>query len=69
MMDKYDSEDRGIKIIELEGAFQMCTKQEMYDYLIKALKRGLYKDWRPKLRGQSLKRGLYKDWEAGKSRC
>ena len=35
MMDKYDSEDRGIKIIELEGAFQMCTKQEMYDYLIK----------------------------------
>lgn len=35
MMDKYESEDRGIKICELENAYQMCTKQSMYDYLIK----------------------------------
>lgn len=35
MMDKYESEDRGIKIIELENAFQMCTKPEFYDNLIK----------------------------------
>lgn len=35
MMDKYEEEDRGIKIIELEDAFQMCTKTELYDYLIK----------------------------------
>lgn len=35
MMDKYDSEDRGIKIIELENSFQMCTKAEFYDNLIK----------------------------------
>ena len=34
MMDKYEAEDRGIRIIELEGSFQMCTKKEMYDYLI-----------------------------------
>ena len=35
LMDKYESEDRGIKIIELEDSFQMCTKTELYDYLIK----------------------------------
>lgn len=35
MMDKYENEDRGIKICELEDSFQMCTKTEMYDYLIK----------------------------------
>lgn len=34
MMDKYEEEDRGIRIIELEDAFQMCTKKEMYEYLI-----------------------------------
>lgn len=35
MMDKYASEDRGIRIIELENSFQMCSKTEMYDYLIR----------------------------------
>lgn len=35
MMDKYQAENRGIKIIELENAFQMCTKPEYYDALIK----------------------------------
>ena len=35
LMDKYSNEDRGIKIIELEDSFQMCSKTEMYDYLIK----------------------------------
>jgi len=35
MMDKYQAENRGIKIIELENAFQMCTKPEYYDELIK----------------------------------
>ena len=34
MMKKYESEDRGIQIIELEHAFQMCTKQEYYEYLV-----------------------------------
>lgn len=35
MMDKYQAENRGVKIIELENAFQMCTKPEYYDDLIK----------------------------------
>ncbi len=35
MMDKYEAKDRGIKIIELENAFQLCTKAEYYENLIK----------------------------------
>lgn len=35
MMDKYNNDDRGIKIIELEDSFQMCTKAEYYEQLIK----------------------------------
>lgn len=35
MMDKYMEENRGIQIIELDGAYQMCTKQEMYGTLVK----------------------------------
>lgn len=35
LMDKYNLQDRGIRIIELEDSFQMCTKTEMYEYLIK----------------------------------
>lgn len=38
MMDKYDLQDRGIRIIELDDAFQMCTKKEMYEYLIRIAK-------------------------------
>lgn len=34
MMDKYEKEDRGVRIIELDNSFQMCTKREMYEYLI-----------------------------------
>ncbi len=35
MMDQYEGEDSGIQIIELDGAFQMCTKAEMYEAIIK----------------------------------
>lgn len=35
LMDKYKSEDRGIRIVELEDSYQMCTKTEMYEYLIR----------------------------------
>lgn len=35
MMLKYDEEDRGVRIIELNDSFQMCTKPAMYEYLIK----------------------------------
>lgn len=38
MMDKYAAEDRGVRIIELENSFQMCTKKEMYEYLIRVAK-------------------------------
>ena len=38
MMDKYETDDRGIHIIELEDSFQMCTKPQMYEYLIKVAK-------------------------------
>lgn len=35
MMDRYREEGRGIQIIELEDSYQMCTKKEMYEYLIR----------------------------------
>lgn len=37
MMDKYNAKDRGICIIELEDSFQMCTKKEYYDNLIRVV--------------------------------
>ncbi len=38
LMDKYEEEARGICIIELEDSYQMCTKKEMYEYLIQIAK-------------------------------
>ena len=38
MMDKYAAQDRGIRIVELEDSFQMCTKAESYEYLIRIAK-------------------------------
>lgn len=38
MQKNYEAEDRGITITELDGAYQMCTKPQMYDYLIKVAK-------------------------------
>lgn len=38
MMDKYEAEDRGIRIVEMEDSFQLCTKKENYDYLIRIAK-------------------------------
>jgi len=35
MMDEWNNSDRGVAIMELDGAYQMCTKAEMYEYLIK----------------------------------
>ncbi|MCQ2495304.1 MAG: SMC-Scp complex subunit ScpB [Lachnospiraceae bacterium] len=35
LSDRYNDESYGIKIIELDGAFQMCTKPEMYETIIK----------------------------------
>lgn len=35
LMDKYNNADRGIMLTMIDGAYQLCTKKEMYDYLIK----------------------------------
>ena len=35
MMKHYENPSIGVKIIELDYAYQMCTKSEMYEYLIK----------------------------------
>ena len=35
---RYESDTCGMKIIELDGAYQMCTKAEYYEYLIKIAK-------------------------------
>ena len=35
MCDKYAEEGHGIQIIELDGSFQMCTKQSMYETIVK----------------------------------
>ena len=35
MMRHYEDDSTGVQIIELDGAYQMCTKKEMYEYLIR----------------------------------
>jgi len=35
LKDKYEADDRGVNMIELENSYQMCTKTDMYEYLIK----------------------------------
>jgi len=37
MMDNYEKKDRGIRLIELEGAYQLCTKPEYYHYIIRLI--------------------------------
>ena len=38
MQKELEDENHGIKIIELDNAYQMCTKPEMYESLIKVAK-------------------------------
>jgi len=38
MNEEYKKQDRGIYIMELEDAVQLCTKPELYEYLIKIAK-------------------------------
>lgn len=35
IQDRYEQENHGIQIIEVEQAYQMCTKPEVFEYLIK----------------------------------
>lgn len=39
LITRYTDEDRGMQIIELDGMYQMCTKPEMYDALIRVTKK------------------------------
>ena len=38
LQEKYENEERGIRIVELDGAYQMCTNPDIYEYLIKIAK-------------------------------
>ena len=38
LMKRYEKENVGVKIMELDGSYQMCTKGEMYEYLIRIAK-------------------------------
>lgn len=35
---RYEEEDRGIRLVELEGSWQLCTKTEHYEELIQLVK-------------------------------
>ncbi len=37
MMDRYDDESRGIKLVRLENSYQLCTKNEHYEVLSKVV--------------------------------
>ena len=38
LKEKYETEGRGISITELDGAYQMCTNPDVYEYLIRIAK-------------------------------
>ncbi len=38
LAEEYEKEGRGMRIIELDGAYQMCTSQDAYEYLIRIAK-------------------------------
>lgn len=38
LKEEYEQKECGITLMELEGSFQMCTRAEMYEYLIKIAK-------------------------------
>lgn len=38
LMQRYEDDGVGVKIMELDGSYQMCTKGEMYEYLVKIAK-------------------------------
>ena len=38
MRNEWEEQNRGVTITELDGAYQMCTRPEIYEYLIKIAK-------------------------------
>ena len=71
MMDRYDQEDRGVRIIELEDAFQMCTKAKqpkryvLTDVLLETLSIIAYKQPVTKLEIEKI-RGVKSDHAVNK---
>ena len=53
LMKRYENDSIGIKIMELDGSYQMCTKGEMYEYLVKIAKQPITKAEIEKIRGVS----------------
>ncbi|MCQ4727052.1 SMC-Scp complex subunit ScpB [Anaerotignum faecicola] len=49
LAEKYESEKRGIRIVELDGSYQMCTAADCFDYI-----RSIYKTARKQGLTQSL---------------
>ena len=49
LADKYEEEQRGIRIVELEGAYQMCTAPQCFEFI-----RSIYKSTRRQGLTQSL---------------
>ena len=38
LMQRYEDDGVGVKVMEQDGSYQMCTKGEMYEYLVKIAK-------------------------------
>lgn len=38
MKSQWEEEQRGVRLVELDGAYQMCTSPETYEYLIRIAK-------------------------------
>lgn len=38
MQSRWEEQERGVRILELDGAYQMCTASELYEYLIRIAK-------------------------------
>ena len=38
MQERYEREDRGIELTQFDDSVQLCTKADMYEYLIKIAK-------------------------------
>ncbi len=38
MKERFAAQERGIDLVELEDAFQLCTRTDLYEYLIKVAK-------------------------------
>jgi len=38
LIDDYEDNSRGIKLIEINGSYQLCSKPELYDFVEKLLK-------------------------------